>query len=62
MNPTLTQNIQHVVVLMLENRSCDHLFGDYLHQNSGKGSISGYNLSDPSNPYNTVPTIPHQCR
>ncbi len=40
--------VEHVVVLMLENRSYDHMLG-YL----GKGEgLSGdeYNLIDPSNP------------
>jgi phospholipase C len=51
----LLQNIQHFVVLMLENRSFDHLFGFLNSQDSRIAGLSG-NESNPTNP--AVPGSP----
>jgi phospholipase C len=51
MNSTITDNIKNVVVLMLENRSCDHLFGDF----PGVDGIQNAqpNLTNPEDPKST---------
>ena len=45
MNRTIRQNIKHVVVLMMENRSFDHIFGAFPGAN---GSTTGSNHIDPA--------------
>lgn len=49
MNPIIKDNIKNVVVLMLENRSFDHLFGDFPGVN-GIQSGGLYNLLNPAQP------------
>jgi phospholipase C len=49
MTPTQIENIKHVVVLVLENRSFDHLFGDFPNVN-GNQSPYFYNLANPADP------------
>lgn len=48
----LSQRIQHVVVLMLENRSFDHIFGYRPNVNGLKGNE--FNLLDPTKPESDV--------
>lgn len=49
MKPIITQNITNVVVLMMENRSFDHLFGDYPNVNGIHQTPPLANYADPSN-------------
>lgn len=46
MNSNIINNIKHVVILMMENRSFDHLFGDFPDVNGITDNM--YNLADPS--------------
>ena len=48
MNPNIVNNIQHVVVLMMENRSFDHILGAFPGVNGIDTSNPYYNLADPS--------------
>jgi phospholipase C len=36
-----TDNLKHIVVLMMENRSFDHMLGDLIKQNSAIDGLTG---------------------
>ncbi len=44
-DPTLANKIDHVVVLMMENRSFDHMLG-YLERDGGRDDVDGLNKPD----------------
>src|SRR4051812_15811006 len=48
MPPVASQRIKHIVVLMLENRSFDHIFGFHPHSNGLSGTE--FNLLEPDKP------------
>lgn len=56
MNPTIVENIKHVVVLMMENRSFDHILGDFPGVNGIQNAA--YNLADPTQPESDPGNLP----
>ena len=57
MPPTAPRRINHVIVLMLENRSFDHLFGFFkaaAGQQLARLTGQEFNLFDPSKPPSTT--------
>lgn len=48
---------EHVIVLMMENRSFDHMFGFLDHPNRFEG-LHGLNVSNPDNDGNEIPPTP----
>jgi len=49
---SILPGIEHIVVLMMENRSFDNILGDMVPNSSNGGGLSGteYNLTNPSDP------------